>query len=1378
MPVEGICLRVTHTEVHSDSVPLYDIDDGVDALGVFRKAGPIYVPFGQTVELVYTSSVAKSFEIGALRTFIEQGLLTAEFVYGSSWRTGITEVQDEGIVLTSDARTLNFVGAGVTASNVGSFVTVTIPGGAGGGDHATLSNLGWLVSAHTGAANELAGFDGAGATTTYSRTVTGDVSGTFPGPLTVTDFTFAGQAQGDVLYFDGTNWVILPAGTNGQVLQTQGPGADPVWTSTPSSVSHAALTNLGWTVSGHTGTASTLAAFDGGGAAVHISTTVSGDVSGTLPGPLSVSDFTLAGEAQGDVLYFDGINWVVLPAGTSGQVLQTQGPGADPVWAASGAGADHSTLTNLGWAVSAHTGTAGSLAAFDGAGATAEVTGVSHGDILYFNGTTWVRLAPGTAGERLQTNGAGSAPTWVTAGGGVADHTGLSNLLWTASDHTGTASRIAAFDGGGAASYLQIGVDVQAWDTDLDALAALATTGILSRTGAGTFATRTLTGTAGLITVTDGDGVSGNPTINVGANVITTSDSASGDVAGSYPGPLTVTDLTITGEVQGSVLYFDGTNWTQLAPGTAGNVLQTNGAGSDPTWSGVSGGNTIINNLGGTYTTIQDLANLMWSAGHITGGVITDAGGATVNVTAGSGLIRDTASRLADLFFFDWPSAAGLSVPLDTSRYVGVEYNAGSPQVVLRASDTWDYLTDFPLGEVYNEGGILHVHSDPWVMGDDLQRITERFSQTAPFVRDEDQGGLALGESGDGNRFVTVSGGAIWHELLRFPVTAIDTDPGGAADDIDRFYRNGSGGFTLEVVTQWNNTQYDDGTGTLATIPANRYANLLSQYGRFTYSNVNDARQEAPPATGPDRITEASIIIGRIIFRNGETTARRVDSSFTQSFGTSATSAHSDLAGLGWTAALHTGTAGSLAAFDGAGAAAVLTGVSQGDVAYFDGTIWTRLAPGTSGEFLRTQGVGSDPVWATPTGFTWKQPVDVKGYLGTRTVTEINALTPTIGQSVVAGDPGTPTAGTSDLLATGDVAEFDGTSWKKILGAAGGFPPAGTRALVDTDPVTLYSPLTDGTDEGKCVEWDGTSLTPSSLVSPTDGDAVLVRGEGSVNENQAYVFDGAVPSGEWVQFSGGGTVDHTALSNLGWTASGHTGAAGSLATFDGAGASSVLTGVSHGDILYFNGTTWVRLAPGSVDGNPLTTTTAGSAPTWDTTIAVDTVTESTANNGVLVNGIRNYGKSAADPAVGPAPADGDTYYNTSMRMGMVYDGLRSKWLSAESTSFHFGRDGNTAANQYYRAADGRVMSSTSGWYAERSGTVISMAYTRTDTDAATFDIVGDGASLTTVASSAIGGRSIALNADFTFGQVLAVLNQAGGNTTSNVIAHIRVKWRV
>jgi len=60
-----------------------------------------------------------------------------------------------------------------------------------------------------------------------------------------------------------------------------------------------------------------------------------------------------------------------------------------------------------------------------------------------------------------------------------------------------------------------IGTDVQAWDTDLDGYAALSSTGLVARTGSGTAAARTLTAGSAQVTVTNGSGVSGNPTIDL-----------------------------------------------------------------------------------------------------------------------------------------------------------------------------------------------------------------------------------------------------------------------------------------------------------------------------------------------------------------------------------------------------------------------------------------------------------------------------------------------------------------------------------------------------------------------------------------------------------------------------------------------------------------------------------------------------------------------------------------------------------------------------------------------------------------------------------------------------------------------------------------------
>lgn len=117
----------------------------------------------------------------------------------------------------------------------------------------------------------------------------------------------------------------------------------------------------------------------------------------------------------------------------------------------------------------------------------------------------------------------GSIGFGTVATGGIADSAVTNAKLATMAANTtkcnATAGSAAPTDCNASTMRANIGAvigtNVEAWDADLDCLAALSTGGIIGRTGAGTCATRTITAPAAGITINNGDGVSGNPTLSL-----------------------------------------------------------------------------------------------------------------------------------------------------------------------------------------------------------------------------------------------------------------------------------------------------------------------------------------------------------------------------------------------------------------------------------------------------------------------------------------------------------------------------------------------------------------------------------------------------------------------------------------------------------------------------------------------------------------------------------------------------------------------------------------------------------------------------------------------------------------------------------------------
>jgi hypothetical protein len=324
----------------------------------------------------------------------------------------------------------------------------------------------------------------------------------------------------------------------------------------------------------------------------------------------------------------------------------------------------------------------------------------------------------------------------------------------------------------------------------------------------------------------------------------------------------------------------------------------------------------IVDKIGNsTYKNVQDFINLSQSSGLISGGEITDNGNQTISVAGGTGWIRIADDNVSSLKFFNWSASNNIAIGTLETKYIGVIYNSGSPIIDVRNTSNWDLDTDFPLGAVTRDDGVLHIIFNPYWVGDSTTNIIQRFQSNGLINRDVSVGGLILNNTGTRN--LTVSSGKLWSRLNDVDISTIDTSSG---DVFDCYYRDGSNGFTGSYAnTQWDNLHYDNNSGTLAVLGNNKYAvhwiyldwegHLSCMYGRAEHNSSATAETEAPPTDGPDRISKFSILLGRIIFKKSASVPVLVSSAFSTTFNMTQASNHANLSNLDYANSGHIGFA-------------------------------------------------------------------------------------------------------------------------------------------------------------------------------------------------------------------------------------------------------------------------------------------------------------------------------------------------------------------------------------------------------------------------------------------------------------------------------------
>jgi len=292
-----------------------------------------------------------------------------------------------------------------------------------------------------------------------------------------------------------------------------------------------------------------------------------------------------------------------------------------------------------------------------------------------------------------------------------------------------------------------------------------------------------------------------------------------------------------------------------------------------------------------TYDDFQDWLNIIQSAGRISGGEITEnaAHNGTIDVAAGTGFIKTSDSPTGTTKSFDWDADTGIALTDNQINYVYMDYNSGAPVIgVTTDRTTLDGRTEFILGKVYREGTTLHILSYGIRLTELAYNEHERLISVRGFER---ASGGEISETGQ--RYLTSGAGVFYFGLNKIEASAQDTS---GADRFTYWYRDGGGGWTkVTGQQQIDNTHYDDGSGALATLTANRYgvhwvyihfdSDINVVYGQGNYK-LAEAENAVLPDTVPELVSDFGVLAAKIVVQKSGANLLTVKSAYKELFPT------------------------------------------------------------------------------------------------------------------------------------------------------------------------------------------------------------------------------------------------------------------------------------------------------------------------------------------------------------------------------------------------------------------------------------------------------------------------------------------------------------
>lgn len=556
--------------------------------------------------------------------------------------------------------------------------------------------------------------------------------------------------------------------------------------------------------------------------------------------------------------------------------------------------------------------------------------------------------------------------------------------------------------------------------------------------------------------------------------------------------------IAMGSDAQGDILYYDGTDYTRLGAGTSGQFLKTNGAGANPSWAN---GSSDGNGIYSGHGTVPNLtyARLGTSQANMDGFALG-------NFTDSTALQLNARER--GLFFN--PSDAGIS--LIASDSVNSKFN---------------YLS-------ISEGTSTLASGKPGFV--DFSYITV---------------------SGGSNQYISANvakDGGNSTALIYYPDSVyLRSNKALYYHDSLGFKINGSWGTSGQVLTSNGLTATWENAGAGYTDEQAQDAIGAMVNTSLTYTDGTPLLAIATRDFGD--VTTTSNGTTWTIDNSTISTAKLIDSAVT---------AIKIISNAVTTTALASGSVTALKIASNAvdGTKIAIGSDAQGDIMYYDGTDWTRLAAGTSGHYLKTNGAGANPQWSSVSG------------------------------TLSDGDKGDITVSSSGTVWTIDNlavtnAKINDVAWSKITST-----PTTLGGYGITDALTNSTSSNQDGYFGDIYLTDDTS--PSHYLKITDAENLTANRTLSIvtgDASRTITLNGNTT------LSGTNTGDQTITLTGDVTGSGTGSFATTIADNSVDGTDIALGSDAQGDIMYYDGTNWVRLAAGT-NGHFLKTQGAGANPVW------------------------------------------------------------------------------------------------------------------------------------------------------------------------------------